>query len=164
MRLHRRADAADQRADHAVLPRDDLRVVERDIFRRHAVIRAVQRRLILLGAVEQALGGDAALIQARAAEGALFDQRRAQARLSRALRTKIAARPAADHDQIKLLHNRTSCRFLQSSMLRRSFEMLFYDICILFLLFYVVFLRIKLPAKRCRLTNLACTFYRWQIF
>ena len=139
MRLHRRADAADQRADHAVLPRDDLRVVERDIFRRHAVIRAVQRRLILLGAVEQTLGGDAALIQARAAEGALFDQRRAQARLSRAFRTKIAARPAADHDQIKLLHNRTSCRFLQSSMPRRSFEMLFCDICILFLLFYVVF-------------------------
>ena len=95
--------------------------------------------------------------------GRAFDQRRAQARLSRALRTKIAARPAADHDQIKLLHNRTSCRFLQSSMPRRSFEMLF----VIFVFCFVVsccFLRIKLPAKRCRPTNPACTFYRWQIF
>ena len=133
-------NAAGQLLGDGVLVSDDLREVDVHALDLDADVLAL---LLNLGdelrRVQQALRGDAADIQARAAEGALFDQRRAQARLSRALRTKIAARPAADHDQIKLLHNRTSCRFLQSSMPRRSFEMLFCDICILFLLFYVVF-------------------------
>lgn len=45
MRLHCRAHTPDERSDHAVLPRDDLRVVDGDVLRRHAVFRAVQRRL-----------------------------------------------------------------------------------------------------------------------
>ena len=104
MRLHCRAHTPDERSDHAVLPRDDLRVVDGDVLRRHAVFRAVQRRLILLGAVKKALCRDAALVQTGAAQRTLFDQRRPQPRLSRAFRAEIAARAAADHDQIKFLH------------------------------------------------------------
>ena len=104
MRLHCRAHAPDERFDHAVLSRNDLRVVDGDVLRRHAVFRAVQRGLILLGAVKKALGRDAALVQAGAAQRTLFDQRRPQPRLSRALRAEIPARAAADHDQFKFLH------------------------------------------------------------
>ena len=104
MRLHCRAHTPDECFDHAVLPRDDLRVVNRDVLRRHAVFRAVQRRLILLGAVKKALCRDAALVQTGAAQRALFDQCCPQPRLSRAFRAEIPARPSADHDQIKFLH------------------------------------------------------------
>ena len=104
MRLHCRAHTPDERFDHAVLPRDDLRVVDGDVLRRHAVFRAVQRRLILLGAVKKALCRDAALVQTGAAQRALFNQRRSQSGFSRAFRAEISARASADHDQIKFLH------------------------------------------------------------
>ena len=106
MRFHRRSHAPDERLDHAVLPCDDLRMVNRDVLCRHAVIRAMQRCLILLGAVQKALGRDAAFVQAGAAQRALFNQRRSQSGFSRAFRAKISARPAADHNQIIFLHNK----------------------------------------------------------
>ena len=139
MRFHRRSHAPDERLDHAVLPCDDLRMVNRDVLCRHAVIRAMQRCLILLGAVQKALGRDAAFVQAGAAQRALFNQRRSQSGFSRAFRAKISARPPITIRSYSCITNSSCFVFSQCSIPGSEFVMLILDVRIPIVLFYVVF-------------------------
>ena len=85
----------------AALGRD--RVVEAHAVRRDAVLRgAVLDALVELGRLEHRLGRDAADVQARPAElGPVIDQRDFEAKLTRAKGGRIAARAAAQDDQVE---------------------------------------------------------------
>ena len=75
--------------------------VEGDIVRRQAEIAGMLHQVIDLRGAQQRLGRDAAPVEADAAEMLALDQCRVQAELRRADRRDIAARPAADDDEIE---------------------------------------------------------------
>src|SRR2546425_5616257 len=60
-----------------------------------------------VGRVQQRLGGDAADVHAYPAEFLLLDQRRRQAELRRADGGDVAGRPSTEHDDVKLVRQRT---------------------------------------------------------
>ncbi len=99
-------DPAGVGGDHLVLPRHHGRQVERHVADLDAVLRQRMLRLgEMLRRLQQRLRRDAADIEAGAAErGALFDAGDAHAELRRADRRDIAARPAADHDDVEIGH------------------------------------------------------------
>ena len=98
--LHLCAHAGHQRPDDLRASGVHGALVDAHTLAGHAVQIGVQRVLVGLGGVQQRLGGNAALVQAHAAQGIFLKQQGAQPRVRSALCGQIAARAAADDDQI----------------------------------------------------------------
>ena len=122
--LHLCANAGHQSAHHLCAARVHGALVDLHVAAGHAVQVGVQRVLVGLGGVQQRLGGNAALVQAHAAQGVLFKQQGAQPRVRGALRSEIAARTAADNDQIISVCHRASllCTILIISVFSGIFK------------------------------------------
>src|SRR2546423_1701892 len=83
---------------------DDLRKIDLHIAHRYAVLPRIGPQLANECPVfEQRFGGDAAQVGARPAEVFLLDAEHALFQLARADGGRVAARPAADDDQIKVV-------------------------------------------------------------
>ena len=107
--LHQEGDAAGQLRHGLVLALEHGGQVQFDLADEHAVAGRflLGKREVVTG-VEQRLAGDAADVQAGAAEGlAAFDEGSFQAELRAANRRDVAARAAADDNEIKFRHGDT---------------------------------------------------------
>src|ERR1051326_3108562 len=99
--LEQLADAVGEAFDDSVFALEDFGVIEPNVIDVDAKVAAVLEGLEDFGAAEHGLGGDASPVQAHAADTLLFDERDAKSVLGGADRRGVAARPAADDDQIK---------------------------------------------------------------
>ena len=107
--LEKRADAIGEASDDGILPGDGARVIqlrrpnrEPDEIERAGLAKAMRRAR----RVDQRFRGDAADIETGSAEPVGFDDDRVEAELARADRGDIAARAAADDENLaaKLVH------------------------------------------------------------
>jgi len=81
--------------------RDDLAGIEADVFCGEPEFIETMEQMINLRAAQQRLGRDAAPIEADAAELLALDERRLHAELRSPDRSNVAARPAAEDDQVE---------------------------------------------------------------
>ncbi len=103
--LEERADAAAKSPHDPVLPGDGFRMVvlRRPDRKSDRLQRArFAERMGRVGSVDQRLRGNAADVQAGAAELPILDQHRVEAKLARANGADIAARAAADDEDLAL--------------------------------------------------------------
>ncbi len=126
--LEQPLDAAGERADDAVLARQQLLQIELDRPYADAVVAEAMLRLLeVLARLQQRLRGDAADIEAGAAKrqlargrGPALDARGAQAQLRRADGSDIAARSTPDDDDVEVSHSRAPSNLEQQA--RRVFQ------------------------------------------
>ena len=98
--LHQHADAAVETPRHAARALHDGGRVEADLLGHETVILGVIHVVIDLGGTQQRLGGNAAPVQADAAHVLALHDRGLEPELRRPDRRDVAARPAADDDDV----------------------------------------------------------------
>ena len=101
--LQQVADATAELLRHAAAALDHGGHVEARVVGREAEARRVPHQLQHLGRAQQRLGRDAAPVQADAAQMLALDQRHLHLELRGADRRHVAARAAADDDQVEAL-------------------------------------------------------------
>ena len=99
--LEKMADAIGELAGDGARALDDLLQVETDVVGGEAELVEMMQQVIDLGRTEQRLGGDAAPVEADAAEMFAFDHGRRHAELGGADGGDVAARAAADDDDVE---------------------------------------------------------------
>ena len=100
--LHQELDALGQLLDHRILaPHHGLEVDRESLDLDAVVAEFLRRHMVVVGRLQQGLGRDAPDVQAGAAQGAAFlDDGRLEAQLRRPDGGDVAARAAADDDQV----------------------------------------------------------------
>ncbi len=117
---HQMRDAVRQLLGDRTRAGDDLLRIIGDVFRREAELVEMMQQVINLGGAQQRFGRDAAPVEADAAELVALDQRRLHAELRGADCRDIAARTAADHDQVKGILGHRGFIGASSAGLRRA--------------------------------------------
>ena len=99
--LHQEGDAVRKLLRHLARALDDLGDVELEIVGAEAELVQPVHQVPDFGRAQQRLGRDAAPVEADAAQPVALDDRGLQAQLRRADGADIAARPAADDDDVE---------------------------------------------------------------
>ena len=117
---HQMPDAVRQLLGDRTRAGDDLLRVVADVFRGKAELVEVMQEMMDFGSAQQRLSRDAAPVQADSAQLVALDESCFHAELCRPDRRDIAARPAADHDQVKGILGHRGSIGASSAGLRRA--------------------------------------------